>query len=60
MQWDLFDYVAVGVLISAAVLAFILLKKQLRTKRQRLIAGAGVLFVFLFIWAQLAVGIFGD
>jgi ABC-type dipeptide/oligopeptide/nickel transport system permease component len=56
--WTLGDFVIMGVLISGTGLAYKLLTKT-ANKNYRLTVGIVLLMVFLLVWAELAVGIFG-
>ena len=56
MDWNLFDYLVMGTMLlvagGAAALAY-------RTAgRYRLLAYAAIAFAFLWLWAELAVGVF--
>ena len=56
--WSITDYIVGGVLLFGAATAFELLTRKTATTKQRLIIGAGVAAVLLYVWAELAVGIF--
>ncbi len=60
VNWDGADFLVMGVLLSGLMLgielSFRLIKKQ---TYQRLLIAAFIL-VFLLVWAELAVGIFGS
>lgn len=58
-DWDQTDFLIMGVLIFGFGLAYMLLSKLAATAFSRLMIGGALLFVFLLIWAELAVGIFG-
>lgn len=59
VDWKIFDFVIMGVLLlGTGLLCELVLRKVKSTKGRILICGA-VLFAFLLIWAELAVGIFG-
>lgn len=57
VNWSLFDFVVMGLLIFAAGTSYILLSRK-ASKSRKLLIGAGVLLIFLIIWVELAVGIF--
>lgn len=59
VNWSPFDFVIMGLLITSVGLAYEKLALRFGRPLQRLVAGLVLLMVFLVIWAQLAVGIFG-
>lgn len=56
--WDLNDFVVMGALLFIVSVTFELIASKAQKTRNRVILGAVLLFVFLVIWADLAVGIF--
>lgn len=57
--WSVSDFAIMGaLLLGAGLLCELVLRKTKNRKGKVLLCGA-VLFVFLLIWAELAVGIFG-
>jgi len=58
MNWDLGDYVVMGTLLVVIGLLLELIAAKVKTTKQRIIAGTILAFVFLLVWADLAVGIF--
>ena len=59
VQWELPDFVLMGTIISVRGLLFVLVARQLRTRAQRVMAGAALTLVLLLVWVELAVGVFG-
>jgi hypothetical protein len=59
VDWTLADFVIMGVLIFGLSTAYELVTRKM-SKEKRIIFGAIFLVVFLLIWAELAVGIFGS
>lgn len=57
-EWDATDFIVMGGLIFVAGMIFELAMHKIKTKKQRIIAGALVVLAFIYIWAELAVGIF--
>ena len=59
VDWDTIDFVVAGVLLftTGCILNFVWGK--FRNSRYRLLYGALVLLIFILVWAELAVGIFG-
>ncbi|MFD0976700.1 hypothetical protein [Salinimicrobium gaetbulicola] len=60
VNWTLSDFVIAGILLSVTGLAIELVLRNVKTTKNRLIFCGIVLLVFLVIWAELAVGIFGS
>lgn len=59
VNWSVFDFLAAGtLLLSTGVMIEIILRKVPK-KVHRLVLLAVLLFIFILIWAELAVGIFG-
>lgn len=59
VDWSVSDFAIMGaLLLGAGLLCELVLRKSKSRKGKVLLCGA-VLFVFLLIWAELAVGIFG-
>ena len=57
VNWQIADFLLMGILIFSFASLFVLVSRRLPANRRPLIAGAFVL-VFLLVWAELAVGIF--
>ena len=57
--WDLTDFAVAGALLFGAGLTYELLAKKMSTSACRVAVGIVIGIVFLLIWAELAVGIFG-
>ena len=57
MNWGVEDYAAAAVLIGGVAGAMIMIFKNVRRRRPRLLLAGGVLAVALAIWALLAVGL---
>ena len=58
--WSLFDFVLMGILLTGVGLTIEFVLRKVKTFERRLLTVGIVLFVFLVIWAELAVGIFGS
>lgn len=58
VQWDLFDFIVAGTVIFGMSSIFVFAARMLKTTKQRVIAGLVVLGLFLFLWVELAVGVF--
>ena len=59
INWNTFDFMTMGVLLLAVGLLFEFILRKVKSIKGRLILNGAVLLVFLLIWAELAVGIFG-
>jgi len=59
VRWGLFDFVVMWALLFGAGSLFVFLTRRF-PNRSRLLIGIGILLVFLYLWAELAVGIFTD
>ena len=59
VDWSLFDFVAMGVLLAMLGLGVEAAVRFVRSWRGRLVAIGAVVAVFLLIWIELAVGSFG-
>lgn len=60
VDWTLSDFVIMGVLLMSTGLLFDLAARKIRSSRNRLITIGVIAFGFLFVWAELAVGIVGS
>ena len=58
VNWGIEDFVAAGVLLFVAGMAYSLATRKARSAVQRLAVAALVLVVLAAVWAQLAVGLF--
>lgn len=58
VNWGLMDFIVIGALLFGTGLTYELLVRRVRDKKRRLVIGAGVALVVLYLWAELAVGIF--
>jgi hypothetical protein len=60
VQWSLFDFVFMGVLLLFTGLGINLVLRKFPKTKQRILLIVVVLGAFFLIWADLAVGIFGS
>ena len=60
VDWSLFDFVLMGVLLTGTGLLSELAIRKIKTNPQRLIVLGVILLTFFLIWVELAVGIFGS
>ena len=59
VDWDLRDFVIMGILLTGTGLMCELVMRKVKTFGGRLLIIGAILGVFLLIWAELPVGIFG-
>lgn len=59
VDWKLFDFVIMGILLSITGLAIELVTRKVKSANWRVIITLGILLVLCLIWVELAVGIFG-
>lgn len=57
VDWDSRDFIVMGALIFGMSSLFVLVARKLPSKH-RLVIGGMFFVVFLYIWAELAVGVF--
>ena len=58
VDWGPEDFIIMGLLMSFFVGTFQLITRMKFARRRKWLIGGGMLLVFLYIWAELAVGIF--
>jgi peptidoglycan/LPS O-acetylase OafA/YrhL len=58
VNWDGTDFLIIGVLLFGAGLVYELITTKLRSKKQRWIVAGVIILAVLYLWAELAVGIF--
>lgn len=60
VNWTLLDFLVMGVLLLAVGFAIDLIFKRTNDRPKRILYTALAIVVFLLVWAELAVGIFGS
>lgn len=60
VKWGVFDFVAAGTLLFGAAIAFELAARRAGSIAYQAVFGVAIAAALLFVWAQLAVGVFGD
>jgi hypothetical protein len=58
VMWDVADFIIMGTMIFCIGLIIKLVVKKIKNKNHRLVIIVGVILAFLYIWAELGVGIF--
>lgn len=56
INWNLFDFLVMGVLLFGMSSLYVLVAR--RVSKLRLIVGLIFVFIFFWLWAELAVGVF--
>ncbi|HPF52728.1 MAG TPA: hypothetical protein PK335_14195 [Draconibacterium sp.] len=59
IDWSLLDFAVMGGLLTVAGLFIELVLRKIKIKENRIALLAIIISVFLLVWAELAVGIFG-
>jgi ABC-type Mn2+/Zn2+ transport system permease subunit len=59
VDWSLFDFVVMGSLLLIVGLTAEFSLRKIKGRMSRIVTIAIILFIFLLIWAELAVGVFG-
>ncbi len=57
VNWDASDFIVMGVLLLGAATIFVFIARKI-PRRARVITGLIITAAFLYIWAELAVGVF--
>ena len=60
VDWKAGDFIVMGILLFSTGLAYELIAKKMNTATRRIAVAIAIGLVFLLIWAELAVGIFGS
>lgn len=58
VNWDIFDFLVAAILLSTVGFFLELIARRAGDARRRIIYTALLLFIFMYVWAELAVGIF--
>jgi hypothetical protein len=60
VNWSLFDFIIMGLLLGMLGIFIHYIVEKIRNKTFRIVPIIFVLIIFLMIWAELAVGVFGS
>ena len=60
VNWSLFDFIIMGLLLGMLGIIIHFILENVRDKTFRIVSIIFVLIIFLIIWAELAVGVFGS
>lgn len=58
VNWDTADFLIMGTLIFGTAMVFEFAMSQMRDTTHRILIGTAIIALFIYIWAELAVGIF--
>ncbi len=58
VNWDLGDFILMGVLIFGTGSLFVITARKIKKNNHRIILATSFLLLFLWIWVELAVGVF--
>ena len=59
VNWSFFDFIIMGIMLSITGLALGIIIKKIKYYKYRNIFIAIIIIIFLHIWAELGVGLFG-
>ena len=59
VNWSLFDFIIMGAMLTITGLLGEIIFKKVKKYKNRVVLYVVVAIIFLLIWAELAVGIFG-
>ena len=60
VNWSLFDFIVMGFLLGLTGLSIHFIIEKLRNKTFKIVTIIFALIIFLIIWVELAVGVFGS
>lgn len=60
VNWSLFDFIVMGFLLGLTGLSIHFIIEKLRNKTFKIVTIIFALIIFLVIWVELAVGVFGS
>jgi uncharacterized protein YybS (DUF2232 family) len=60
VDWDLFDFTIMGILLLITGLSIEFVLRTFRHLQERVLIAVAILIVFFLVWAELAVGILGS
>lgn len=59
VDWDIADFTIMGIMLLGRGLLIELVMRKVKNGKHRMIVGGSILLMFLLLWVELAVGIFG-
>jgi hypothetical protein len=58
LDWSFFDFLLMGLLLSGTGSVFVFLARMIQNTSHRVAIAVCLVFAFLWLWAELAVGVF--
>ena len=59
VNWSFFDFIIMGLMLTITGLLIRITLKKFKNSKNRILLIAIIIVIFLLIWAELGVGIFG-
>ena len=59
VKWTLFDFIVAGILLLGGSLTLEFILRKVKTTKHRIVLYVALFLVLFFVWAELAVGLFG-
>ena len=60
VDWNLFDFVVMGILMIGTGLLMVLATRRIKNRDYQVVTIIALLVLFLLVWAEGAVGVFGS
>lgn len=60
VNWSFLDFLIMGILLSCTIMAIYFTAQKVPRTRNKIIVIAILVLLFILVWAELAVGIFGS
>ena len=60
VNWSIMDFVVAGVLLFGTGLTIQFVLRKVKTRKNRILICGIILLLFLLLWIELAIGLFGS
>ncbi|QLE02074.1 hypothetical protein HX109_11095 [Galbibacter sp. BG1] len=60
VNWSITDFLVMGILLTGVGITCELIYRSVKSKKSRIVLYSGIILLFLLVWVELAVGIFGS
>ena len=60
VQWNATDFLVAGILLTALAIVIALIARKVKQQRARAVAILVAVILFLLVWMEMAVGLFGS
>ena len=60
VNWSLFDFLVMGLLLLVLGFGIHIVRSKIRSRNLQILSVGLLIVVFLLLWAELAVGVFGS